>query len=198
MKHGGSLGLNRCPHCNVAKPNMAAQVHFVTENDRGDARRDWRAYACQTCGGAVLAVTIAPNHGVEYDILNVWPSERRVDESIPERARSFLEQSIASVHAPAGAVMLAASAVDAMLKDKGFKAGNLYKRIDEAKDQHLITPEMAEWAHEVRLEANDQRHADEEAPLPSDADAGRVIEFAVALAQFLFVLPARVDRGRKK
>jgi hypothetical protein len=55
---------------------------------------------------------------------------------------------------------------------------------------------MKLWAHEVRLDANDQRHADESAPLPSEADAKKAIEFAQALAQFLFVLPALVTRGR--
>ncbi|WP_341964617.1 DUF4145 domain-containing protein [Pseudomonas sp. RC10] len=83
-----------------------------------------------------------------------------------------------------------------MLKEKGLKDGNLYKRIDTAAAQHLITTEMATWAHEIRLDANDQRHADEDAALPDEADARKAIEFATALAQFLFVLPARVARGR--
>ncbi|MNW06866.1 hypothetical protein D3C71_2033470 [compost metagenome] len=55
---------------------------------------------------------------------------------------------------------------------------------------------MAAWAHEVRLDANDQRHDDEDGALPDEADARKSIEFATALAQFLFVLPARVARGR--
>ena len=93
--------------------------------------------------------------------------------------------------------MLTASSVDAMLKEKGLKEGTLNSRIDEAAKKHLITQEMAAWAHEIRLDANDQRHADEAAPLPSEADADKVIEFAYALAQFLFVLPARIERGRK-
>jgi hypothetical protein len=93
--------------------------------------------------------------------------------------------------------MLAASAVDAMLKEKGLKDGSLYNRIEQAAANHLITPGMAEWAHEVRLDANDQRHADENAPLPTSDDAQRIVEFASALAEFLFVLPARVQRGRE-
>jgi hypothetical protein len=93
--------------------------------------------------------------------------------------------------------MLAASAVDAMLKAKGKKEGTLYKRIDEAAAEHLITPEMALWAHEVRLDANDQRHSDEDVVLPSEEDAKRAIGFASALAEFLFVLPARVAAGRR-
>lgn len=92
--------------------------------------------------------------------------------------------------------MLTASAVDAMLKAKGYTDGSLYRRIDEAAQAHLITAEMAAWAHEIRLDANDERHADEAADLPTKEDAEKVIEFASALAQFLFVLPARVERGR--
>lgn len=70
------------------------------------------------------------------------------------------------------------------------------RSIQSAVDAHLITSEMGAWAHEVRLDANDQRHSDEQAPLPSEADAAKVIEFANALAQFLYVLPAMVVRGR--
>ena len=93
--------------------------------------------------------------------------------------------------------MLAASAVDAMLKAKGYTKGNLYPRINQAKTDHLITEEMATWAHEIRLDANDQRHADQAATLPTPEDARKCNEFALALAEFLFVLPARVTRGRQ-
>lgn len=102
-----------------------------------------------------------------------------------------------SRHAPAGAVMLAASSVDAMLKAKGYSEGNLYGRIDQAASDHLITSDMAAWAHDVRLEANGQRHADSDTALPTSADASRVIDFARALAEFLFVLPARVSLGQR-
>lgn len=198
MKHGQSLELDRCPHCNVAKPNLPGLQGVETHNDRNQNPRTWRTYQCKTCGGVVMAVAPSPRGVAAQDIAQIWPAPQQVNEAVPARARAFLEQAIASVHAPAGAVMLTASAVDAMLKEKGLKDGTLYKRIDAASAQHLITAEMAAWAHEVRLEANDQRHADEEADLPGEADANKAIEFATALAQFLFVLPARVARGRAK
>ena len=40
-----------------------------------------------------------------------------------------------------------------------------------------------------------QRHADENYEIPDEADAHRVIEFAKALALFLFVMPNRITRG---
>jgi hypothetical protein len=140
----------------------------------------------------MLSVTIQGNPNV----LAHWPESAAVSDCIPDRARSYLAQALSSIHAPAGAVMLAASSVDAMLKEKGLKDGSLYARIEKAATDHLITGEMAPWAHEVRLDANDQRHVDDNTPLPSAQDATRVIEFAKALAEFLFVLPARVTRGR--
>jgi hypothetical protein len=118
-----------------------------------------------------------------------------VSESIPSKAKAFLEQAVNSYHAPSGAIMLAASAVDAMLKSKGYTQGNLYPRIKKAAEEHLITQGMEQWAHQIRLEANDERHADENAPLPTAEDAKRTVEFALALAEFLFVLPDRVTRG---
>jgi hypothetical protein len=94
--------------------------------------------------------------------------------------------------------MLCASSVDAMLKEKGLKEGSLSARIKQAAETHLITKELSSWAHEVRLEANDERHADENAQLPNELDAQRCIDFTKALAMFLFVLPCMVSAGRRK
>lgn len=135
----------------------------------------------------------ANQHGAE--VSEHFPTAHQVDIDVPERPRSYLQQAHESLHAPAGAVMLAASAVDSMLKLKGFTDGSLYSRIEKAASEHVITQDMAIWAHEIRLDANDQRHADDIAALPSEADAKRVIDFANALAEILFVLPNRVQRG---
>jgi len=118
-----------------------------------------------------------------------------VDATIPERAREYLNQAVNSLSSPAGAVMLAASAVDAMLKAKNLRDGSLYARIDRAAAEHLITSDMAKWAHAVRLDANDQRHADDSSPLPIAADAKRAVDFALALGQFMVILPAKVQVG---
>ena len=197
MKNGLHLPLERCPHCSVAKPLLSRQWGTQSPDQSGKGANTWTVYQCTTCGSMVL--TVAPYFGSDQnpEVFQIWPSPALIPETIPNRARDYLSQAVASLHAPAGAVILAASSVDAMLKEKGFKEGTLNTKIDTAAKKHLITNEMATWAHEVRLDANDQRHADESAPLPTVEDAQKVIEFAHALAQFLFVLPARVERGRQ-
>jgi hypothetical protein len=57
---------------------------------------------------------------------------------------------------------------------------------------------MGDWAHHVRLEANDPRHADKDADIPMREQAEQSIEFTEALAEILFVLPSRVKRGIKR
>lgn len=202
MKMLNQISPERCPHCSVSRPTM--NIVFsptTTVAHDGQNQRSWSIYQCTTCGGVVL--TRAPNFAItsppdkKPEIEDMWPQAESVSDALPEKPRAFLSQAIASLHAPAGAIMLAASSIDAMLKDKGHKKGNLSDRIDEASKNHLITSEMAAWAHEIRLDANDQRHADENAPLPTEADAKKVIDFAKALAEFLYVLPAMVTRGRK-
>lgn len=54
---------------------------------------------------------------------------------------------------------------------------------------------MAKQAYEVRLDANDHCHADEDAKLPDMKAAAKCTDFVLALGDFLFVLPARVQRG---
>lgn len=186
------LELERCPHCSIDKPNLDRQWGPApTKSYSGQNERFWSAYRCSTCGGVVLAT--APNdNGI---ITDAYPDTKAVDKNIPFPAREYLQQAIDSLHAPAGSVMLSASAVDAMLKKKDYDKGTLYERINTAAGNHLITKDMAKWAHNVKLDANEPRHADKVKPLPTQEDAQRCIAFALALGEILFVLPARVQRG---
>ena len=131
----------------------------------------------------------------EADIVEILPAPMRVDNDLPERARVYLGQALGSLHAPDGAVMLAASAIDAMLKDIGLRDGSLYARIEQAQVNGRITADMATWAHQVRLDANDPRHADETTPHHDRESARRAVDFARALGEYLFALPKRVTRG---
>jgi hypothetical protein len=189
-----NLELSRCPHCSIDKPNLKKVFHIETNNHQGISKRLWGIYVCSRCGGIVSAWS----SGWQGMVVGVYPSTEKVDAIIPAPAHDYLQQALNSIHAPAGAVMLAASAVDAMFKSKGYKEGSLYKRIDEAAKNHLITADMAQWAHEVRLDANDQRHADEQFALPSEEIAKRAVDFALVLGEILFVLPSRVQRGLEK
>jgi hypothetical protein len=187
---GTQLALPRCPHCGIDSPNLEHRASLELKDLYGHVKF-WRAYSCRTCASVVVAKAPAWDLPVEA----VFPASQTFSDDLPPRAREYLVQAFNTLSSPAGAVMLAASAVDSMLKAKGLTAGNLYTRIDQAAASNLITQSMAKWAHEVRLDANDQRHADDSAPLPDQAQARKCVDFAIALGDFLFTLPARVERG---
>lgn len=191
FKLGEELQLKRCPHCSVDTPSFTRQSQFSTTSSDKNLTRAWGVYFCKRCGGVVSAWSYTQGQ----NIAEMFPGPKQVDPELPDRARAFLGQAQESIHAPAGAIMLAASAVDAMLKAKKYTEGSLDSRIKQAAADHLITADMATWAHQVRLDANNQRHADEAASLPTEADARLTVEFAAALGTFLFTLPSRVSRG---
>jgi hypothetical protein len=80
---------------------------------------------------------------------------------------------------------------------KNDSEGELYARINEAAEDNLLTKEMGIWAHQVRLDANDQRHSHINSGLPTTEEAKQCIEFTKTLSGFLFVLPSKVTIGIK-
>ena len=214
----GDIVMSRCPHCQIATPllELKQELERRPHGNRRTAYRYWKIYACSSCagvvaaeieeterppatGGMALLEVGSPIRRVErYNITQVLPSPKLISESIPSRAREYLRQASESLHAPAGSIILCASAVDAMLQENGYIEGTLFGRINKAKENHLITGNMALWANQVRLDANEQRHADTDAELPTSEEAELTLEFASALAEFLFVLPSKVTRGLEK
>ncbi len=191
------LALNRCPHCSVSSPLLYSVWH--TKDGEGSPRSDgmypksWRLYLCSTCGGAVTAE--GSNQYIGGHARYVYPDQKTAHEDIPEVARKYLQQAFDVLHAPDAAAVMAGSAVDAMLKDKGYEKGSLYTRIDEALKDGILTHGMSEWAHSVRLGSNRPRHSDADNPHVSPDEAKQSVDFAEALGNFLFVLTARIERG---
>lgn len=202
--------LERCPQCGTAKPTL--ELHNVVWKrmliERQGQWSAWLIYQCTSCtdivtfgailpkfelsqlklqlsGSDVKSISIMP--GFQNETLNDWPST----------AANFMRQALNTRAAPDGAVMLTGSAVDAMLKEKGLTKGSVYDRINNAVAEGLLTEAMGEWAHSVRLAANNPRHADLNSPHATLDQADASIEFAQALGQFLFVLPAKVRRGKE-
>jgi hypothetical protein len=136
------LELHRCPHCAVVHPHLRQVYETYTEDHSKRNRRFWAFYVCESCGGIVTAAGAER----EDEAVEIYPSAQQIDESIPDNAADYLQQALESIHTPAGAILLTASAIDSMLKEKNYTKGDLYSRINKAAADHLITEEMAVWA----------------------------------------------------
>jgi hypothetical protein len=122
----------------------------------------------------------------------VFPGIWSADQNIPEQAAKYLNQAQETLSSPDASVVMSASAIDSMLKAKGLKDGNLYSRIDKAVDDGLLTKDMSAWAHLVRLNSNNPRHADAGKPHITKDEAKLSLDFAKAIADIFFVLPSRI------
>lgn len=71
--------------------------------------------------------------------------------------------------------------------------GALAKRIDLLKAEGLIAPQMADWAHAIRLDANESVHTDNES---NEHNAGELLAFTKTFLMYVFTLPAMIERRK--
>lgn len=208
LRFGEVYGLERCPQCGVAKPllQMIGDATYHHKETRHYTPEEYWYFSarCSHCRHLTLftgKTTDISDGKKQPNILHIirsYPENEQASTELPERAIKFLQQALESRHAPDGALMLAASSIDAMLKEKGYRDGSLFNRIEKAAEDHLLTEDMKAWAHEIRLGANEPRHADEDFEGATSEDADQILAFARALGEYLFVLPARVSRWKEK
>jgi len=142
-------------------------------------------------------LTLSPNG---KDIEQIWPEQQTLSEGIPARARKALSEALKTMDiSPSSSIFSCDRAVNFMLDAKGIPLNrdqSLHEKIEEAAAKQIVIPDMKTWANQIRLAANRERH-----PVFDDAtpdEAHQCVEFALALAQNLFVLPARIKRGLDK
>ena len=87
-------------------------------------------------------------------------------------------------------------ALDTGLKSKFPEiTGKMSARINEAAAQQKLTPELAEWAHQIRLDGNDAAH--EEEPFEEE-DAKKLCDFTRLVFYYLFTLPGMLEKSQNK
>ena len=87
-------------------------------------------------------------------------------------------------------------ALDTGLKSKFPEIkGKLIDRIKKAAAQQKLTPDLAKWAHQIRLDGNDAVH--EEYPF-SKNDAEKLRDFTHLVFLYLFTLPGMLEESQKK
>ena len=141
-----------------------------------------------------------------FKVLAVHPNPKRhvVPEHLPqeiatdykEAADSLRRQNLTSAGMMFRKVLqrattaLAATA-EPQVTVRGLK---LHARIDKLADQHLITPAMREWAHQVRDDGKEANHGEDEVFEQSDAE--QIQAFTELFLIYAFTLPERVRLAR--
>jgi hypothetical protein len=190
----------------MAKPALVNEwtSAILPDGLKGRSTR-WAVFRCTSCDYLVLAKAGAiwlepsitgydsPREAGYSEIHETFPSTPAASDTIPELPRRYLQQAMDTLSAPDACAVMCASSIDGMLKERGLTEGALHDRIVEAEGSHLLTKEMAALAHKLRTEGNRVRHADFTDPHVSTAEARVLLDIAMALGDFLFVYPARLE-----
>ncbi|HOB13947.1 MAG TPA: DUF4145 domain-containing protein, partial [Novosphingobium sp.] len=187
-------GVSNCPHCGIASPLLQRVWGADKPVPRSDGEQSsiWAVFRCTTCGHLVTAKGAAGKIEANAPIVQIYPDVWEASELVPDAVRNYLSQAHRTLSAPDASVVMSASSIDAMLKDNNLSEGSLYTRIDQAVTNGILTQKMADWAHRVRLDANNPRHADASTPHMTADDAKRAFDFANALTEYLYLLPSRM------
>ncbi len=85
-------------------------------------------------------------------------------------------------------------ALDVGLKHKFPElSGSLFERIQQAKENGGLTKDLAEWAHEIRMEGNTAVHDEDEY---KEEEAKPLEAFTDMVFRYLFTLPAMVQEKK--
>ena len=196
-----------CPHCRTEKVGFAPR-NAVQVTPGGQTLLFLQ---CEGCGQAIVAVVNNIRAAVEAwigghgntpgQIVRIYPEmiALKAPADVPSTVRAAFLSGLDNLDRAGGAnaaAIMFRRAVEIAIKavnPDAPKGQNLDKRI-EGLPPDIATPAMKEWAHQVRLDANEATHEPEEF---SEDDAKKLRIFAEMFLTYAFTLPAMLARAKE-
>lgn len=129
----------------------------------------------------------------------IWPrfANTSAPDHTPEDVGTKYAQAMRALHRGDwdAAGMVARKALEIAVKGmpSATGGGDLKGRIDKLAAAQIITPLLAEWAHEIRKLGNDAAHDDF-----SEEEAREISEFAETFFEYAFNMPKTLEGRRAK
>ena len=88
-------------------------------------------------------------------------------------------------------------AVHSLCEDKKAVGKDLYKQLEDLKTRQLITPDLCEWGHSLRILGRDGAHP--EFPEVDREDAEDGVKLLREIIKYVYILPyeTALKRGKK-
>ena len=194
-----------CPHCGTNK----VALEIVKEHNLSKTGGNWQWHAFATCGfcdwGVLLTLETHAGHspmelcrdGYFPILLSIAPPlpDTGAPAHTPDKVTKFYKQGLDNLalgNWDAAGSMLR-KALEFGLKHKFPEmTGDTYKRIETAAENRKLTPDLAEWAHQIRGLGNDATHED----LFEEKDAKEMASFIDLVFRYLFTLPGMLAEAR--
>ena len=207
-----SVLVMECPHCGAGNTTFNAISEVLGEPHSQNIFR-WIVLQCPVCFGVVTANVEAnanrngnPLHSIQgllssqCRIRATYPAPRPINIPmyLPENvAKAFKDGCECVKRQPTLACTGFRRALELGLKQLApeIEAWKLEKRIDKLADQHLITPDIKEWAHQIRLDGNAGVHDDDERTVEQAEEMESLTRFVLT---YIYTLPKQVEEARTK
>ncbi|WNI85737.1 DUF4145 domain-containing protein [Citrobacter portucalensis] len=139
------------------------------------------------------------NENSRFNVLSTYPSQKifSAPEATPERAAKFFIEAKDDFSRGRyeTSAMNCRKVIDIATKVLHLKEEDkLVRRISALRETGLITQEMADWAHIVRIDTNGAVHSDEE--FTAD-EVDQLLKFTEVFLTYSFTLPAMVKAKRE-
>jgi hypothetical protein len=203
--HGSDLALYSivCAFCGESG-NFKPAFHKEKKKPNSDKRLNFDVYECCNCAGFVHVLWSASSFGGGLHDFRVlpWPiGKPQAPEHWPANIKRYWVQAhdtATSENWDASALM-ARSALQRAVRDHGAKGGSLRAEIDDLASRGDLPVHMKEWAHELRLLANESAHPDDsEGVTPNQKDVTDILSFLDFLLVYLYNLPHEIAEYRKR
>lgn len=208
-----------CPYCGAEKVGftLACGVRSSLTPPQV-AKRTRYLMLCSNCEEAIVGVLDLPRgrsvsleaHECTHDptkagyVLAAFypkPACSRCPEHTPEvLERLFLQASNALKRGDADASgamsrKVLDNSTQQLLAEDAAKDRTINARIDALAEKGMLTSELAQWAHEIRLSGNDAVHDLD--PYTID-EAGELLTFVELYLTYIYTLPGRLEERRRR
>ena len=168
---------------------------------RGDKKLNYDTYKCVGCGNLTMVMWSAGDRLHSYHQLPYPIKTTRFPKHWPEEVGRYWLQAQRNIEGSNwdAAALMARSALQLLIRRENASGNSLVKEIDDIASKGLIPPIMKEWAHELRVLANDAAHPTPGDRGTSEKDARQVVKFLRVLLTLLQDLPEEITefRGQK-
>lgn len=118
-------------------------------------------------------------------------------EDVPTDIASAASEAYAcfSINQNRAAVLMARTTLEATAKQHGITEGKLFNKIEKMAEQNIITDQLKEEAHEIRMLGNDMAHGDLGTPVTED-DAADILGFLDTVLDYVYQQPMAIQKRR--
>ncbi len=182
----------------VTAPETVVQNYHLEKGAEGPLVAVLHTCTNADCTGATIGYYIGGGRD-PWRLLFHRPryKSRVVPNPVPTRPRTILQDANDSRTAPVACTGAAVGAVDAMMAGMGYEKGSLLGRIEKAVADRVLPEVMGDWANRVRGIGITTHTDGDPGPLPGKDDTEELLLFANMLAEYFFILPARIPKPPK-